>query len=167
MLAELFANHVAYTEWASLRLLEAAGSITAEEISRDFGTADKSVLGTLAHVFAADRIWYDRVTGAAPRPFLTDADYHLATLQREWPILLTQWKQWVAALTDERCAGAIRYKDLKGREWSQPLWQVLLHVVNHATHHRGQVAGFLRSLGHTPPTLDVAAFYRESVTRLT
>jgi uncharacterized damage-inducible protein DinB len=167
MLAELFANHVAYTEWASLRLLEAAAALSNEEVSRDFGTADKSVLGTLVHVFAADRVWFDRVTGAAPQPFVTPADHHLATLQREWPLLLARWKEWVGTLTDERCAGTISYRDLKGREWSQPLWQVILHVVNHATHHRGQVSGFLRSLGHAPPTVDAAAFYRESVTRKT
>jgi len=41
-----------------------------------------------------------------------------------------------------------------------PLWQILLHVVNHATHHRGQVSGFLRAMGHTPPPLDLIAFYR-------
>jgi uncharacterized damage-inducible protein DinB len=50
---------------------------------------------------------------------------------------------------------------MKGRPWKQPLWQLVLHVVNHGTHHRGQVSGFLRSLGHTPPILDPIYFYRE------
>jgi uncharacterized damage-inducible protein DinB len=34
-------------------------------------------------------------------------------------------------------------------------------VVNHGTHHRGQVSGFLRSMGHTPPALDLIAYYRQ------
>jgi len=42
----------------------------------------------------------------------------------------------------------------------QPLWQVVLHAVNHGTHHRGQVSGFLRTLGHTPPVTDLSHFYR-------
>jgi uncharacterized damage-inducible protein DinB len=38
------------------------------------------------------------------------------------------------------------------------LW--LKRVVNHGTHHRGMVSGFLRAMGHTPPPLDLIAYYR-------
>jgi uncharacterized damage-inducible protein DinB len=51
-------------------------------------------------------------------------------------------------------------KDLRGNTWTQPFWQLVLHVVNHATHHRGQVSGFLRAMGRVPPPLDLVAFYR-------
>jgi uncharacterized damage-inducible protein DinB len=34
--------------------------------------------------------------------------------------------------------------------------------VNHGTHHRGQVVGFLRALGHTPPVVDLIHFYRST-----
>ena len=40
-------------------------------------------------------------------------------------------------------------------------WQIVTHVVNHGTHHRGQVSGFLRTMGHTPPPLDLSFYYRE------
>jgi uncharacterized damage-inducible protein DinB len=55
----------------------------------------------------------------------------------------------------------IHYQDMKGNSYTSTLWEIVLHVVNHATHHRGQVAGFLRTLGHTPPPLDLIRFYRE------
>jgi uncharacterized damage-inducible protein DinB len=54
----------------------------------------------------------------------------------------------------------ISYQDTKGRSYSQPVWQILLHLVNHGTHHRGQVSGFLRAMGGTPPPLDMIAYYR-------
>ena len=57
----------------------------------------------------------------------------------------------------------LAYRDLKGRAYEQPLWQLILHVVNHGTHHRGQVSGFLRSLGHVPPPLDLVAYYRQQL----
>jgi len=54
----------------------------------------------------------------------------------------------------------IEYKDMKGRPYSQPVWQILLHLVNHGTHHRGQVSGFLRAMDKTPAPLDLIAYYR-------
>jgi uncharacterized damage-inducible protein DinB len=42
------------------------------------------------------------------------------------------------------------------------LWQMLQHVVNHSTYHRGQVTTMIRQLGAAPPqAMDLIAFYRE------
>ena len=159
--AEALRGHLAYTAWASRRLLERAAGLSVEDLNRDFQTADHSVLGTLVHVFAADRIWLARVNYAANQPFLTDADHSLVTLQREWPPLLDRWMEWAAALTDAGAQELLAYRDTRGNAYTQPLWHVVLHVVNHGTHHRGQVSGFLRALGQTPPPLDLTAYYRE------
>jgi uncharacterized damage-inducible protein DinB len=152
--------HLDYTTWASARLLEAAGKLSNEELTRDFGTADKNVVGTLAHVFAADRVWMARIQGQPPAKFITDADRDLALLNREWPALLDVWQQWAGGLTAENITTTASYKDLKGNSYATPWWQIVLHVVNHGTHHRGQASGFLRAMGHVPPPLDLMAYYR-------
>lgn len=153
--------HLAYTAWASRRLVDAVARLSPEDLKRDFQTADHSALGTLVHVFAADRIWLARVTGAPNQPFISDADYSLAVLQNDWPALLERWQQWAQAVTDESAQASVAYKDTQGNAFSRPLWQLVLHVVNHGTHHRGQVSGFLRAMGQTPPPLDLTAYYRE------
>jgi uncharacterized damage-inducible protein DinB len=153
-------SQIDYTAWASLRLLEAAAQLTPEELTHDFETADRGILGTLAHIFAGDRIWLARFTAAPIPGFITDADRDLATLRTSWPALLDQWKLWAAGLTDDQVVAPLAYTDIRGNHWTQPLWQLVLHVVNHGTHHRGQVSGFLRSLGHTPPPLDLHVYYR-------
>jgi len=154
--------HLAYTAWASRRLVDAVAHLSPEELNRDFQTADHSALGTLVHVFAADRIWLARVTGAAaPRQFISEADHSLAVLQNDWPALLDKWQQWAQSITDESARESVTYKDTQGNAFSRPLWQLILHVVNHGTHHRGQVSGFLRAMGQTPPQLDLTAYYRE------
>jgi uncharacterized damage-inducible protein DinB len=158
--AEALRLHIDYTAWASARLLDAAAALTAEELTRDFQTADKTVLDTLAHVFAADRIWLSRLQGAPRATFIDPQDRQLSALQREWPVLLDRWKEYVAGISDEQARKHISYNDLKGNPHSQPLWQILLHIVNHGTHHRGQAAGFVRAMGHKPPVLDLIAFYR-------
>ena len=152
---------LAYSAWSSRRLVEAAAQLPPEQLTRDFGTADKSVLGTLVHVFAADRVWLARVFGIVPATFISDADYHLPVLQNEWPQVQEKWQGWAAGLTDETAAADLSYTDMRGNRWQQPVWQVVLHVVNHGTHHRGQAAGFLRSMGQAPPPVDMTVFYRK------
>lgn len=154
-------EHLAYTVWASTRLLSAAAQLPERELAHDFKTADHTIVGTLAHIFAADRVWLGRIRQQPPSIFISEQDRNLAALQEQWPGIHAAWIQWATDLTDQSAHGNLSYHDLKGKPWTQPLWQVVLHVVNHATHHRGQVSGFLRTLGHTPPSLDLVAFYRE------
>lgn len=149
-----------YAMWASARLVAALGELSEEELNRDFGTADRSVMGTLVHVFTADRIWLRRVTGADQQPAIEDKDRTLRALREEWPLVLYDWKLWATKRTEEELSADLKYRDLAGREWTTPLWQVVLHVVNHGTHHRGQVVGFLRAMGKTPPPLDLVRMLR-------
>jgi uncharacterized damage-inducible protein DinB len=158
---DVLQDHLAYTAWASARLLAAASELTPEERARDFGTADRSVEGTLAHVFAGDRVWLKRVTGAPSTGFLSAEEKNLSFLQTAWPALHQEWIAWAKTLNLASPTQEIVYRDLKGNEWRQPLWQIILHVVNHGTHHRGQVAGFMRSLGRTPPPLDLSFYHRK------
>ena len=150
-------QHLEYHGWATRRVLEAAAALSEEQLARDFGTADRSVVGTLAHICHADRIWLERVHGRL-NPARSEA--RLAALQGEWPAVLEGWGQWAAGLTDEAAREPLAYQDLRGRAWRTAPWEIVLHLVNHGTHHRGQVAGFLRAMGHTPPPLDLIAFYR-------
>jgi uncharacterized damage-inducible protein DinB len=159
--ADALRAHLDYNTWASRRLVEAAGQLSPEELTRDFQTADKSILGTLVHVFAADRIWLARLTKQTPGPFISDADYHLAVLQNDWPALQDGWREWAAGLTDEAAQESITYRRSATESYAQPAWQLVMHVVNHGTHHRGQVSGFLRTLGHTPPPLDLVLYHRQ------
>jgi uncharacterized damage-inducible protein DinB len=118
------------------------------------------VLGTLVHAFAADRVWLARLQ-KSPRPqYSSDADYRLSVLQSDWPEVYRHWDDLLKSSSDDAVRADFTYQDLRGNTWTQPFWQLVLHVVNHATHHRGQVSGFLRAMGRVPPPLDLVAFYR-------
>lgn len=159
---ELLRTHIDYSGWASARLVEAAGTLTADELTRDFATADKSVLGTLVHVYAADRVWMGRITGDPPAKFIDpEKDMHLSVVQNDWKPLLDKWLAWTSSLTAESAMADVSWKDAKGNTQSSPAYQIVLHVVNHGTHHRGQVSGFLRAMGKVPPSLDLARYYRD------
>jgi uncharacterized damage-inducible protein DinB len=158
--ADVIRHHVAYSNWANRLLLDAAGELNQADLQRDFGTADKSVAGTLTHIFRAERVWLARIERGETGTFSVpgDADFQFVTDQ--WPMVLDGWAAWAGRLTDADLNRQIEYNDLKGRPWTNALWQIALHVVNHSTHHRGQVSGFLRALGKTPPSLDFISFVR-------
>jgi uncharacterized damage-inducible protein DinB len=160
--ADTLRLHLDYSAWASRRLVDAAAGLTPEQLTRDFNTADRNVLGTLVHVYAADRVWLGRIQGNPPARFIDpDTDMQLPILQNDWPALSERWRQWASALDQNSIETRIPYKDLKGNPYETPLWQIVLHVVNHGTHHRGQVSGFLRTMGQQPPPLDLIAYYRQ------
>jgi len=160
--ASTILEHLDYSAWASRRLVDAASQLTPDELTRDFGTADHGVLATLVHVYAADRAWIARIEGATPAPFLDPAtDIRLSVLQSDWPAVQQRWNTMAANLDDNTVQTVVSYTDTKDNPYQNTIQQIVLHVVNHATHHRGQVSGFLRAMGHRPPVLDLMKYYRE------
>ena len=70
-------------------------------------------------------------------------------------------KAFVAGLTTESLAGRVSYENLQGETWEYSLAHMIQHVVNHSTHHRGQVAAYLRQLGRVPPITDFLVYLDE------
>jgi len=124
--ADALRTHIDYMAWASLRILDAAAQLSPEDLQHDFGTADRSVLDTLVHVFAADRVWLWRLAGGTNPGFVCETDRGMAALQSGWPALLERWQAFAAGLTDEQVRQEVSYYDMKGNAWKQPLWQLML-----------------------------------------
>jgi uncharacterized damage-inducible protein DinB len=68
---------------------------------------------------------------------------------------------YVSAMTQQDLDRVIRYKVFTGDEFSNPLWQSLHQLTNHASYHRGQVTTLLRQLGAKPMSTDLILYYRE------
>jgi uncharacterized damage-inducible protein DinB len=151
-------THLRYTGWASQRLLDAALKLDPEQLSRDMHVSHKSVLETLSHIFFADRIWFARVVDpeeAAPPSSLTPDE-----LSTQWLRIQNRWEQWAESLTDADLDRVVHYKSIKGDPYENRLGEILMHVVNHGTLHRGQVMAMLRQHGVAPPPTDLIGYYR-------
>lgn len=68
---------------------------------------------------------------------------------------------WADALTHQDLVRLVDYQDMKGNAHRTPVWQIVLHVVNHATLHRGQAMSLLRQLGAEAVPTDLIFYYRE------
>jgi uncharacterized damage-inducible protein DinB len=152
-----------YHYWARDRVLDAAAQLTPEQFTRDLGSSFKSVRDTLAHTYSAEWAWYSRWQGTSPTALLPfDQFPDVATLRQAWTEHETRVRAFVAGLGEAGVGKVFEFRMLSGQLASSPFWQMLQHVVNHASYHRGQVTTMLRQLGAQPgKSMDMIAFYRD------
>jgi uncharacterized damage-inducible protein DinB len=104
-------------------------------------------------------MWLSRIEGPLVE-YRVAADDTLSAVERTWPQVGEKWMEWAGRLTEEVAQSELTYRDMRGNEWTTPIWRIVLHVVNHSTHHRGQAIGFIRALGYEPPNTDSISFAR-------
>ena len=81
-------------------------------------------------------------------------------LAEVWLAVIDRMIAFAAGLSEKDWERTIAYKSMAGVSYESPIWQMVVHVVNHGTHHRGQVTTMMRQLGEKPVSLDLMAFYR-------
>ena len=152
-----------YHYWARDRLFAALEPLTSEQYARDRGSSFRSVRDTIVHIYSADWIWYRRWQGESPSALITSEAFpDLPGLRDAWQALESDVRAHVASLDADGIERVTEYCLLNGQPCASAFWQMLQHVVNHGTYHRGQLTTMLRQLGAAPPKgLDLIAFYRE------
>jgi uncharacterized damage-inducible protein DinB len=154
-----------YNRWANARVLEAASALNQEQFTRDLGNSFHSVRDTLAHIFGAEWIWLERWKGTSPRSLPDTADFSsLGALKTRWDEIENQRAGFIRSVTPETLEKVVSYVNTRGQTFAYPLWQMMVHVVNHSTYHRGQITTLLRQLGAKPAATDLLLFYDEERT---
>jgi uncharacterized damage-inducible protein DinB len=151
-----------YNRWANLRLLDAVQALGPEELSRDLQSSFPTVLATLVHGLGAEWVWLERWKGTSPTA-LPDASAldSVAAVRARWDGVWGDQQAFLAGLADGDETRPLRYELFSGDSDTRPLGELMRHVVNHATYHRGQIVTLLRQLGKTPPPTDYTRWLRE------
>ena len=152
-----------YHYWARDRLLDAVRPLSPEQFTRDLGSSFSSIRDTLAHLHAAEWIWYQRWRGESPTALpAADRFADTASLVAAWRELETGVRAFFDGLDKRGLDAVVEYRLTSGAPGASVLWHMLQHVVNHGSYHRGQVTTMLRQLGAAPPkSMDLIAFHRE------
>jgi uncharacterized damage-inducible protein DinB len=166
MTKDKFQQFAAYNRWANARLYAAALALSDQAYRLHVGVFFDSLHGTLNHLLLTDRLWLKRLTGEGEHPSRLDA------ILFEDRVELTRARiaeddRLIAVIDtyDDAALGSLHsYKMRSGMPQSQPLADILLHLFNHQTHHRGQAHACLSILtGGEPPSLDLLAFQRGAI----
>jgi uncharacterized damage-inducible protein DinB len=152
-----------YHYWARDRVLDAVALISDVEFTAARGSSFSSIRDTLAHTYFAEWAWYSRWRGNPPAAFpALDQFANVAQLRAAWTTLQQDLRGFVDAMSDDELHRIREYRLMSGAIGASPLWQMVQHVVNHASYHRGQITTMLRQAGAQPSkSMDMIAFYRE------
>jgi uncharacterized damage-inducible protein DinB len=154
-------SHLEFMKWADEQLYTALSQAPADQISQDRGSSFSSLFDTLNHVYLAELVWISRVQ---ENPGATIADLvppaNMDELGQAWSGLHQRWIDWAHALDDWSKPMTIRNRS---GEFELPYWKVVMHLMNHGSYHRGQLATMLRQAGVKPPATDLMVFYRSKL----
>ena len=152
-----------YHYWARDRLLEAVQPASSDQYAKDLGNSFPSIRDTLVHIYAAEWGWYSRWQGASLQDRPQPEDFpDLQSLRKVWREMEVKMRAFLEDLGEEGVDRLIEIQTIDGKTWKPVFWNMLQHVINHATYHRGQVTTMLRQLRLEPPkSMDLISFYRE------
>ena len=153
MSVHMFRELYAYHRWANRRLFDHATSIGEDLVSRDVGKefSYTTVRRMFGHLYGADWIWLARWKGVATTTVPGDEFKTLASIRAPWDDLEREQRSFVDGLSPTDLERVIEYRNQEGKHLGAPLFPLLQHVANHATHHRSEIATMITMISGSPP----------------
>jgi uncharacterized damage-inducible protein DinB len=148
-----------YNYWANNRYLAVAESLTAEQLFHKQGHSWDSVHAVLVHMMSSERMWPMRWKGETGT-FLDPKDFPTAASVREyWVNVEKNMRAFIAEQTEQTLVRDTTYINPKGETFTLPLWQMMAHVQNHNTHHRGELAAMFTLMSIPHPEEEVVQYF--------
>ena len=153
---DLLPHFYDYNEWANDRLLDVASGLSADELGAGRGASFDSILSSFAHIVAGQIVWLERWVGGENATPLLELQQmpDLGTVRDSFLASRADLRGFIVGLSDDRLEAPLDFRDSRGGQYSRPLWQLMTHVANHGTYHRGEIAMMLTGAGHSPGDLD-------------
>ena len=153
-----------YKQWANQRLFENLAQLPPGEVEKERAGVFKNIIGTLNHIYVVDRIWQAHLEGRG-HGFKTSHDLihpELAVLRLAQQDVDRWYCNWSAKQTDASLDKPLRFTFVSGESGTMSAGAMLMHVVNHASYHRGWVIQMYFDIPAMPPMTDLPIFLRET-----
>lgn len=159
---DYFRDMFDYMRWADREMIASARSVPDEAYYGDQGISFGSIHKLMVHCMAAQWIWLSRWRGEAPTRLESHEQYPTrGELEQRWPLVHAAVVDFLGLQTSASLARAVEYRNTNGEHFSLPLSDLMLHVLDHATYHRGQVASMIKRAGGQPATISYQRYALE------
>ena len=153
-----------YKAWADRLIFDAVAALPEGEATKPRQSVFKSLLHTLNHVYVIDRIFQAHLDGRKHGYTARNTESHppLAELWRLQQQMDAWYVSYSEGLSEAALAEDIPFEFVGGGRGLMTRGEMLLHIVNHTTYHRGFVADFFYQVPARPPTTDLTVFLRDA-----
>lgn len=145
---EILVQLAAYNIWANQRLFDIILNLPEEKQQAETPSSFKSIHLTILHMWDAESIWWQRMK--LHERFVIPSENFKGSTRDVINGLMSQaklWEGWVGNISDHMLDHVFEYRNNKKEQIKMPTWQMLTHLFNHDTYHRGQLVNMLRQLG--------------------
>ena len=158
---ELLQQYAAYNIWANKILVDRISKLNDEEINKEIASSFPSLYKTMQHMWLAEEAWWQRLKLVENIDLQSEKFTGTFTeLTASHARQSQQWVEWINNATENQLLHVFAYIRNK-EQLKMPVYQMLQHVFNHATYHRGQLVTMLRQLNADKiPATDFSAYCR-------
>ena len=138
----------AYNIWANQRLVDVILALPEEKQHAEMPGSFKSLHLTILHMWDAESIWWQRMK-LHERLVIPSENFNGSTRDVVNGLMSQSrlWEGWVSNVSDHMLDHVFEYRNIKKEQVKMKTWQMLSHVFNHSTYHRGQLVNMLRQSG--------------------
>lgn len=138
-----------YNAWANKRVI---GCLSEQKVT------DEKILTLMGHVVAAQFLWLHRIKGLAAPDVKLWGNYNLEQLNGLSQKAGKEWLEFIEG--NDNFNREMTYKNYVGEDYTNNVEMIMIHLVNHSTYHRAQIAMLLRQIGSTPINTDFITYDR-------
>jgi len=153
-----------YNAWANQLIFDAVAALPEGEATKERQSLFRNIVHTLNHSYVIDRIWQAHLEGREHGYVTRNTRDHppLAELWRAQREIDRWYVNWSDALSDAALDEKVRFTLIGGNPGVMTRGEILLHVINHTSYHRGFVADLFYQVPARPPTTDLPVYLRET-----
>ncbi|MEO6404358.1 MAG: DinB family protein [Ferruginibacter sp.] len=160
---KLLGQYAAYNLWANQRITDCINNLADDQINKEIKSSFSSLQKTLLHLWDVESVWWQRLKLQEnvqwPGEIFSGT---IMELNQQLMLQSKQWKEWVDIATEAALEHEFIYKNSKKDQFKQPVYEVLQHLFNHQSFHRGQIITMLRQVDAKEiPNTDLIAFLRK------
>ncbi|MEO6189169.1 MAG: DinB family protein [Saprospiraceae bacterium] len=158
-----YLQHLAsFNLWANQKFCEQLINVSEDRLMKEITSSFPSIKKTVKHLLDAESAWWLRIH--EPNIVIKFGDDYTGSfmkLVQELNATSKQWVNYVSSKSEAELALAFKYKRLD-KEYESRIQDILIHLFNHGTYHRGQLVTMMRQIGiDYIPATDFIAYSRE------